>query len=342
MTKRKTQRPRPRRRAYRQRGGNVGAGYSVGGQLVPGLPLNNSGALINNIGNCRAVTPGYTVTPPAAAGLPGFGSGMRGGAYTFNRAANPMGAALSQGGIPEATRLGCQGTIINPLNPGPHTPVTQPPGGVNQWALGAEVGKLLQTGGMSPLGQAAVSEAYIAPTAGYANTVSSWRDSVGAPVQLQLPYDARIPNPACTKTGGARRRTRKARGRKGKKTRGRRRQRGGALTKEEKEAIVIEATAALRTYMIEKQMYSIPDFFHIMLNQKYKKSTEKGILNPMEIGGYIFRAVGHRTALALQARKKTEADTPERLMELQALPSNDALVGADTNEYVNIHTESDY
>ena len=89
-------------------------------------------------------------------------------------------------------------------------------------------------------------------------------------------------------------------------------------------------------------MYSIPDFFKIMLNQKYKKSTEKGILNPMEIGGYIFRAVGHRTALALQARKKTEADTPERLMELQALPSNDALVTADTNEYVNIHTESDY
>jgi len=226
MTKRKAQ--RPRRRAYRQRGGNVGAGYSVGGQLVPGLPLNNSGALINNIGNCRAVTPSYTVTPPAAAGLPGFGSGMRGGAYTFNLSANPNGAALSQGGIPEATRLGCQGTIINPLNPGPHTPVTQPPGGVNQWALGAEVGKLLQTGGMSPLGQAAVSEAYIAPTAEYANTVSSWRDSVGAPVQLQLPYDARIPNPACTKTGGARRRTRKARGRKGKKTRGRRRQRGGA------------------------------------------------------------------------------------------------------------------
>jgi hypothetical protein len=310
MTKRKTQ--RPRRRAYRQRGGNVGAGYSVGGQLVPGLPLNNSGALINNIGNCRAVTPSYTVTPPAAAGLPGFGSGMRGGAYTFNLAANPMGAALSQGGIPEATRLGCQGTIINPLNPGPHTPVTQPPGGVNQWALGAEVGKLLQTGGMSPLGQAAVSEAYIAPTAGYANTVSSWRDSVGAPVQLQLPYDARIPNPACTKTGGARRRTRKARGRKGKKTRGRRRQRGGAADKAAIQAAYetkiddLVAQANVGT----KSMFSSPEALRGVIKDRDASSTGA----PAKAGPagevfneYTFKKVGR----LIKGRKTTDPDTEE-------------------------------
>ena len=291
MTKRKTQ--RPRRRAYRQRGGNVGAGYSVGGQLVPGLPLNNSGALINNIGNCRAVTPSYTVTPPAAAGLPGFGSGMRGGAYTFNLAANPMGAALSQGGIPEATRLGCQGTIINPLNPGPHTPVTQPPGGVNQWALGAEVGKLLQTGGMSPLGQAAVSEAYIAPTAGYANTVSSWRDSVGAPVQLQLPYDARIPNPACTKTGGARRRTRKARGRKGKKTRGRRRQRGGDKTPMEVYNEKVAEIAKNRRKTIESAEYTFFD------------NLRMGIT---VIDGISFKKEGQNRNFTLYGKKESDGD----------------------------------
>ena len=291
MTKRKAQ--RPRRRAYRQRGGNVGAGYSVGGQLVPGLPLNNSGALINNIGNCRAVTPSYTVTPPAAAGLPGFGSGMRGGAYTFNLAANPMGAALSQGGIPEATRLGCQGTIINPLNPGPHTPVTQPPGGVNQWALGAEVGKLLQTGGMSPLGQAAVSEAYIAPTAGYANTVSSWRDSVGAPVQLQLPYDARIPNPACTKTGGARRRTRKARGRKGKKTRGRRRQRGGDKTPKEVYNEKVAKIAKNRGKTIESAQYIFFDGLRLGITV---------------IDGISFKKEGKDRYFTLKVKKESDED----------------------------------
>jgi len=312
MTKRKAQRPRPRRRAYRQRGGNVGAGYSVGGQLVPGLPLNNSGALINNIGNCRAVTPSYTVTPPAAAGLPGFGSGMRGGAYTFNLAANPMGAALSQGGIPEATRLGCQGTIINPLNPGPHTPVTQPPGGVNQWALGAEVGKLLQTGGMSPLGQAAVSEAYIAPTAGYANTVSSWRDSVGAPVQLQLPYDARIPNPACTKTGGARRRTRKARGRKGKKTRGRRRQRGGAADKAAIQAAYetkIDGLVA-KANVGTTSMFSSPEALRGVIKDRDASSTgapaKAGPAGEV-FGEYTFIKVGP----LIKGRKTTDPDTEE-------------------------------
>lgn len=322
MTKRKA--PRPRRRAYRQRGGNVGAGYSVGGQLVPGLPLNNSGALINNIGNCRAVTPGYTVTPPAAAGLPGFGSGMRGGAYTFNLAANPMGAALSQGGIPEATRLGCQGTIINPLNPGPHTPVTQPPGGVNQWALGAEVGKLLQTGGMSPLGQAAVSEAYIAPTAGYANTVSSWRDSVGAPVQLQLPYDARIPNPACTKTGGARRRTRKARKGRGSKSRGsksrRRRQRGGALTDEDKAAIrkayedkidilVGNANEGTRT------LFSTADALRGIIKDRDASSTGAPAKAGKEgevFGDFTFKKDGTR----IKGRKTTDPDTEENYIVL--------------------------
>ena len=42
--------------------------------------------------------------------------------------------------------------------------------------------------------------AYYAPTAGYDNKPSSWLNSVGAPVQLQIPYEARSWNPACLKT----------------------------------------------------------------------------------------------------------------------------------------------
>jgi hypothetical protein len=47
--------------------------------------------------------------------------------------------------------------------------------------------------------------AYYAPTAGYDNKPSTWLDSVGAPVQLQIPYEAKSWNPACLKTGGKRR-----------------------------------------------------------------------------------------------------------------------------------------
>jgi hypothetical protein len=50
------------------------------------------------------------------------------------------------------------------------------------------------------------SASYIAPTAGYAFAPSNWKDSVGAAVTLQMPYDAKMMNPACVKTGGARKR----------------------------------------------------------------------------------------------------------------------------------------
>jgi hypothetical protein len=43
---------------------------------------------------------------------------------------------------------------------------------------------------------------YYAPTAGYANTASTWKDSVGAPVQIQVPFAARSMNQACLTTGG--------------------------------------------------------------------------------------------------------------------------------------------
>ena len=190
----------------KQVGGNVGAGYSIGGTLVPGLSLNNV-ATVNNTGNCQAVTPGYAITAPAATGLPGFGmrGGRRGrkqsgGRYGFDLTQNFNGAALQQGGIPEVMKLGCVANLQNPLNP-THT-------GTNP---------TIQHGGYAPLGQAAVSEAYVAPTAGYGNTPSTWTNSVGAPVQLQIPYEARTMNPACLKTGG--RRTRSRKGRKARKAR---------------------------------------------------------------------------------------------------------------------------
>jgi hypothetical protein len=208
------------RRNRSQAGGGLGAGYSVGGPVVPGLPIGNTSEIVSTT-NCRAVTPDYAITPPAATGLPGFGK-MMGGAYTFNlgSTSNPNGAALGLGAIPEVMKVGCQGTITNPLNNGPHTASNPTPGAINNWDTAASITKgMVQAGGVGQVD----SPFYTAPTAGFANTVSTWKDSVGGPVQLQMPYDAKIMNPACVKTGGRRRvpkgRKRKThKGRKGRKS----------------------------------------------------------------------------------------------------------------------------
>jgi hypothetical protein len=52
---------------------------------------------------------------------------------------------------------------------------------------------------------------YTAPTAGYANGVMNARDSVGGSIQMQIPYDARIANPACLTTRGGARRSKRVR-----------------------------------------------------------------------------------------------------------------------------------
>lgn len=68
--------------------------------------------------------------------------------------------------------------------------------------------KFVGRGGANGLG--VDNLAYYAPTAGYDNKPSTWLDSVGAPVQLQIPYEARSWNPACLKTGGKRSRKSKS------------------------------------------------------------------------------------------------------------------------------------
>lgn len=216
----------------KQVGGNVGAGYSIGGPILPGLPtVNNYAASVNPIGNCHAVTPSYAITAPPATGLPGMGmrGGRRGpkgrkqsgGRYGFDMTTMPApnGAALAQGGYPEVVKIGCQANLQNPFNP-THTAPNPTPGAVSSAALGDSIARAFgQTGGYSPLGQAAVSEAYVAPTAGYDNKPSTWTDSVGAPVQLQIPYNARMMNPACLKTGGSRRRRASKKSRNARKSR---------------------------------------------------------------------------------------------------------------------------
>jgi len=250
-------------RRNKQSGGNIGAGYAVVPAPVdPTHPFIGNSARIDNITSCRAQTPDYMITPPPARGLPGMYGGKRrttrrnrragrksnknmvGGRYGFDLTHEPVpnGAAGAQGGYPNVVKIGCEGTITNPLNMGPHTPSNPTPGAENPWSLGVSIAKGFGQGGgggvptgvMNPVGTGSPyldlkaipgtpggtgSPFLTSPTAGYDNKPSTWTDSVGAPVQLQIPYNARIMNPACISTGGRRSRSTRRSQRKSRKNR---------------------------------------------------------------------------------------------------------------------------
>lgn len=125
---------------------------------------------------------------------------QRGGRYTVDVG----GAVLGTNVFAPVNRIACEGSTPNPLNPGPHTPSTQPPimGG------GGKRSTRKQKGGVWGVDSAA----YYAPTAGYGNTPSTWVSSTGTPSMLQTPYAAGAMVPACLKTGGGRKRNGMRRG----------------------------------------------------------------------------------------------------------------------------------
>lgn len=185
------------RRSTRKTKKGGGWGFN-GASVAPGL-VNNNGQVNVPIGDCRAVQPPSFIPTSQYGrytGLPGMSGGKRrskrsykhkGGRYGFDIAAinevSPNGATPWAGTYPPVHRIPCESSTPNPLNPGPHTPSTDPP---------------IQKGGV---GDGPDSAYYYAPTAGYDNKPSTWVDSVGAPVQLQIPFAARAMNPACLTTG---------------------------------------------------------------------------------------------------------------------------------------------
>lgn len=220
-THRKQRKSRKSRKLYARRGGGWGF---TGSSSIPGTPgIVSNPVVFTAIGDCRAAEPGYQIPTSSYGrfqGLPGMNGGKRkgsrkqkkqtkrrqkGGRYTFDLAATqdvaPNGAAWWAGTYPPVQRIACEGSTPNPLNPGPHTPSTQPTPVApppRPWA---------GSGGGNNMAPATVgvgnvdSMYYYAPTAGYDNKPSTWVDSVGAPVQLQIPYAARAMNPACLTTG---------------------------------------------------------------------------------------------------------------------------------------------
>ena len=186
-----------KRRNTRRNRKTSGGGFGfVGASSVPGQ-VNNP-MVYSGIGDCRATQPSGYVTLSGSSGLPGMSGGRRsrrnrkqkGGRYGFNMndmaSVAPNGSAWWAGTYPPVQRLACEGSTPNQLNPGPHTPSTQP---------------AIQKGGSAQPSLGGDNLAYYAPTAGYSNDASTWKDSVGAPVQVQTPFNARSMNPACLTTG---------------------------------------------------------------------------------------------------------------------------------------------
>jgi hypothetical protein len=230
-SKKRTQRQR------KQRGGGWGF---TGASSIPGTPGTVSNPQVfTAIGDCRAVKPGYDIPTSqygaSMKGLPGMSGGkrsgasakrktrkgrkartmkrrQRGGRYGFfpEGDPNPSGQAWWAGSYAPVQRIACEGTSHNPLNP-THTGSSAPPGAAspNYWMHS-------QRGGGAQMAPASVGPSqptgygvgnvdsmyYYGPTAGYANTASTWKDSVGAPVQIQVPFAARSMNQACLTTGG--------------------------------------------------------------------------------------------------------------------------------------------
>ena len=204
------------RRNYKKQRGTKqrGAGYTIGNAISPETPYAQEiigGPKLTP--DCLAGTrPGLVGPISGTGGLPGFAGGSRqnlgsegiaqavgspalevsslvkamtGGRYMVDVSQGPIngiGSAGPSAGMATISRIGCEGGLVN----------TSPPGAL------ANPLPLRQAGGVGGVDSAY----YTAPTAGYGNKPSDFVDSVGAPVLLQQPYDARIMNPACLKTGG--------------------------------------------------------------------------------------------------------------------------------------------
>ena len=176
----------------RYRGGGLGQSYTLGAPLIPGV---DTGINFTPQSSCMAeARPGMISTPTMGLGLPGMGGGskrkgskrkgskrrQRGGRYSFDlSSSSTFGGTPWGSGIPQVMSIPCESARPNPLN--------------------------IQLGGVGGVDSAF----YAAPTAGYTNTPSTWVGTTGAPSMLQTPYDARTINPACLKTGGGRRRSKR-------------------------------------------------------------------------------------------------------------------------------------
>jgi hypothetical protein len=96
----------------------------------------------------------------------------------------------------------------------------------------------------------------------------------------------------------------------------------------------------------EKGM-SYTQFHEFLMNVNYYKKQNpaydnKGLHNPMIIGNYVVRAIGHRSNLELQVRPKEATDTPEALIKMADVTDNVYIDKENHSKYVAINYLSDY
>lgn len=161
----------------------VDAPPGAGAGNVPPGPIMTGGACSSG---CSSPANGDLATVPLMKGGGSCGAPlMRGGRYTNNLGVGDIA------GFAQIDKVACEPNWKNPLN---------------------QAG-----GGSGGLQSASDMGVYEAPTARYTTSPSSWTDSVGAPVLLNVPLDAKMWSKACTQTGGKRKGRKGAR--KARKTR---------------------------------------------------------------------------------------------------------------------------
>ena len=177
----RTQRKNRSRRSQRNRimyGGGQGAGWTMGGPLVPGLA--SDATVRQSYDACLGASRPGQIAFSSTGGLPGMsGMGvMKGGAYTNNLSSNIAGFAQI-----DRDTSHCMPNHSNPMNNG-----------------------MIQRGGGTSISVAASASPILEEhTARYTTAPSQWTGSTGAPVLLNQPLNGQAWSKACTQTGGRRR-----------------------------------------------------------------------------------------------------------------------------------------
>ena len=171
-SKKRTQRMKRNRMMH---GGGQGAGWTMGGPLVPGLA--SDATVRQSYDACLSASRPGQIPFSQGGGLPGM-SGQRGGAYTNNLNSNIAGFAQI-----DRDTSHCMPNHANAMNNG----------------------MIKQSGGGTSISVAASASPILEEhTARYTTAPSQWTGSTGAPILLNQPLNGVAWSKACTQTGGRR------------------------------------------------------------------------------------------------------------------------------------------
>jgi hypothetical protein len=177
-SKKRTQRTQRMKRNRMMHGGGQGAGWTMGGPLVPGLA--SDAMTRQSYDACLGASRPGQIPFSMGGGLPGMSGIQKGGAYTNNLSGNIAGFAQI-----DRDTSHCMPNHSNPMNNG----MIKQSGGGTSISIAASASPILEE-----------------HTARYTTAPSQWTGSTGAPILLNQPLNGLAWSKACTQTGGRRRR----------------------------------------------------------------------------------------------------------------------------------------